>query len=221
MTIREAMKMGITAVTREPWKSHNKYCRLELPVFPNLPGRPSGAWGRVIDPCSNLALEEPSERGIPTILLAGVNEPFNADPDEDAWEAWVEPADYARLGKRWSWATGGYADPEAYSLAPGAVNFKPIADRPPIAEGPLRETLLGFPVIPVDDAPGPKTKITFGPVREVAKDEKGAVLWERPYPFKRLFAAGQSLVENGIGYTVVSSKLEGNLVLTVLAERGR
>lgn len=199
MTIREAMKMGITAVTREAWKSHNKYCRLELPVFPNLPGRPSGVWGRLIDPCGNLAMGEPSEKGIPTILLAGINEPFNADPDEDAWEAWVEPPDYSRLGKRWSWSTGEYAEPAAYSLAPGAVNFKPIADRPPIVS----------------------SSIAPGSLREIAKDEKGAVLWDRPYQFKRLSAVGEYLVENRIGYTVVSSKLEGDLVLTVLQRKGK
>lgn len=113
MTIREA----ITAVTREPWKSHNKYCRLELPVFPaGFAGHsgpvPPGVWGRLIDPCGNLALHEDSEKGIPIILMAGVN-----DPDEDGvWEAWIEPEDYSRLGKRWTWATGGFASPEAYSL---------------------------------------------------------------------------------------------------------
>jgi hypothetical protein len=53
-------------------------------------------------------------------------------------------------------------------------------------------------------------------LQEIAKDESGAVLWDRPYYFKRLSAAGEYLVEAGVGYTVVSSKVEGNLVLTVL-----
>jgi hypothetical protein len=51
---------------------------------------------------------------------------------------------------------------------------------------------------------------------EIAKDELGNVLWNRPYIFKRLSAVGEYLVDNWIGYTVVSSKLEGDTVHTVL-----
>ena len=102
----EAMNQGIAAVTQEPWKSNNRYCRLELPQ-----GKFRGVVARLVDPCSNLALGNDPEKPIGVILLKGVNEPFNADPDEDAWEPWTRPDDYARLSGE-SARTGAHAQKE-------------------------------------------------------------------------------------------------------------
>jgi hypothetical protein len=102
MTIQEAMDKGITAVMQEPWKSHNKYCRVELPVFP---GRPHGVWGRIIDPCGNLALGKDAESPIDMLLMKMPGNPMSIDPNADEWEEWIEPTDYSRFGKRWRWST--------------------------------------------------------------------------------------------------------------------
>jgi len=57
-------------------------------------------------------------------------------------------------------------------------------------------------------------------LREIAKDESGNVLWDRPYPFKRLSAVGELLMDNQIQYAVVSSKVEEGIVKTVLRVSG-
>lgn len=111
MTIHEAMDRGITAVTQEPWKSGNKYCRMELPPLLAVPSEAAargvkgyGLWGKLIDPCGNLALGQDSEKPIDVLLIAGDFRQPAANPTKDEWEEWMEPADYSRLGKRWTWA---------------------------------------------------------------------------------------------------------------------
>src|SRR5580700_5080460 len=76
MTLKEAMDNGIKAVRQDPW---NPYCRMELPVFP---GRPNGIWGRVIDPCGNLALGKDAETPI-DILLMEMESRLSVDPGLD------------------------------------------------------------------------------------------------------------------------------------------
>ncbi len=51
---------------------------------------------------------------------------------------------------------------------------------------------------------------------EIAKDENGVLLWQRPYIFKRLSAKGEQLCEAGQWYVVISSEVEGQIVQTIL-----
>jgi hypothetical protein len=71
---------------------------MELPVFV---GKPHGVWGRIIDPCGNLATDKPAESPIDVLLMPLGR--ISVDPNVDEWEEWVEPSDYSRFGKRWTW----------------------------------------------------------------------------------------------------------------------
>ena len=78
MTIQEAMDRGVTAVRQDPW---NPYCRMELPVFV---GKPHGVWGRIIDPCGNLATDKPAESPIDVLLMPLGR--ISVDPNVDEWD---------------------------------------------------------------------------------------------------------------------------------------
>lgn len=54
---------------------------------------------------------------------------------------------------------------------------------------------------------------------EVAFDESGEELWREPYVFRRLSAPGEIMVRNGVRYVVMSSKLDGNVITTVVTRR--
>jgi hypothetical protein len=61
---------------------------------------------------------------------------------------------------------------------------------------------------PVDD---PDEKFT-----EIAVDEQGNLIWEKPYPFRRLFRKGQEQVVDSVAYTTISCVKDGNIIRTVL-----
>ena len=98
MTINEAIRDGITAITQEPWKSHNPYCRMELPQ-----GTPRGIWAKIVDPCGNVACGDGPEDGISVLLVANRNGLVvhpTADPYIDEWEKWERPSDYEEMVSR-------------------------------------------------------------------------------------------------------------------------
>ena len=53
-------------------------------------------------------------------------------------------------------------------------------------------------------------------LNEIATDESGNVLWNRPYPFRRLFRVGQDQVVDSVRYLVLRCGLDGDTVRTVL-----
>ena len=53
-------------------------------------------------------------------------------------------------------------------------------------------------------------------LKERILDEKGDLLFEQPYPFRRLFKPGQQQIINSIHMTVISCEMEGDLVTTVV-----
>lgn len=53
-------------------------------------------------------------------------------------------------------------------------------------------------------------------VTETAIDEQGTLLWCQPYPFRRLFRAGQDLVANGQRYLVLACDKRGAMVVMTL-----
>jgi hypothetical protein len=57
------------------------------------------------------------------------------------------------------------------------------------------------------------TKLTH-----IVTDEAGAELWREPYIFGSLYAAGQSFVQDYVGYGVVSCVLDGDVVRTVVTK---
>jgi hypothetical protein len=55
-----------------------------------------------------------------------------------------------------------------------------------------------------------------GVLKEIAKDEDGKLLWEKPYPFRRLFAEEQTQVVDNVTYKVISCRLNKKVVITIL-----
>jgi hypothetical protein len=53
-------------------------------------------------------------------------------------------------------------------------------------------------------------------LREVCKDRKGNVLWDEPYVFSRLSAAGQWFIRDYIHYIVESCERDGDTIKTVV-----
>ncbi len=53
-------------------------------------------------------------------------------------------------------------------------------------------------------------------MKEKVIDECGNILWEKPYPFRRLFAKGQEQVINSKRYITISCKLIGDTVYQTL-----
>ncbi len=51
---------------------------------------------------------------------------------------------------------------------------------------------------------------------EIAKDNKGNLLWEKEYSFKRLFAVGQEQIVDSKKYITVSCKKIDDKIFTVL-----
>lgn len=49
---------------------------------------------------------------------------------------------------------------------------------------------------------------------EMLYDDKGNLLYCKPYPFSKLFAKGQGQIINSVSMTVLSCKKEGNIVTT-------
>ena len=45
-------------------------------------------------------------------------------------------------------------------------------------------------------------------------DEAGRLLWENPYLFRCLFAEGQGMIAESVPMTILSCRLDGNIVTT-------
>lgn len=45
-------------------------------------------------------------------------------------------------------------------------------------------------------------------------DESGRLLWEKPYLFRCLFAEGQGMIAESVPMTILSCRLDGNIVTT-------
>jgi hypothetical protein len=45
-------------------------------------------------------------------------------------------------------------------------------------------------------------------------DDSGRLLWEKPYLFRCLFAEGQGMVAESVPMTILSCRLDGNIVTT-------
>lgn len=59
-------------------------------------------------------------------------------------------------------------------------------------------------------------KHTLPVLTEYARDERGRIIWRRRYLFRRLNGPGDGIIANHVSYTVVSSRLVGKRVETVL-----
>ncbi len=45
-------------------------------------------------------------------------------------------------------------------------------------------------------------------------DQDGKMLWEKPYPFRCLFAEGQGMIAESVPMTILSCRLDNNIVTT-------